>query len=747
MNTSIMRCAVLCAALGLLFACKKKFNDYYERPASLEPPIYQQLEARGNFTSLLAAIDKAGYKHILSTTGYWTFFAPHDAAFAAYLSENNVSSVNDLDSATCRAIVTYCLVYNAFNKDRLDDYQSPTGWVPNSAFKRRTANYTFVYTGTDTSGKQLKMIAANRNSITYGDNDNNNKYIPYFLNDFMAGKKLTAWDYNYFYPGSTYTGFNVANAAVTEQDIAAENGIIHIIDKVITVLPSIDRYMEGKQEYSLFKSLLDKFMVQYVLNPAITRRFQLTTGSQENVYTKVYTAPSGSLAYALNNENQLLSQNDAQAESYSIFVPTNEVLQPYINNVLLENYPPGTTLSDVPVSIVCDFVNAHLWQKTVWPSKFNETPNFLGEAARFDAATDISEKKVLSNGIFYGTKKVQEANVFTSVYGRAYLDPKYSMMTKLLNFELKSVVSDVDRDFTLFMISDSVLNAAGYTHDASVSNNTYDQYRFTPPAGSTIPASTGETTRNRLLRILNLHVVPQKLNDLMNEGAALTIGGEYIGFKNNKVFSSGNVAANETIDATRFKTAKNGRVYYINKLLNYSETDVATHIEKLGTTPTAATSSYNYFWEFLKTSSIYTASPKAIASVAGGTFYTLFIPDNNAIRQAVKDKLLPGDPVTGTPNFVAATQTNNEKILVNRFLYYHFLDRRIVAADGVEEGAIPTLLKTSLGDATTILVNNAPGSIQLTDNYDRTANVISTPSTFLGNRIMIHLIDNYLKTP
>ncbi len=338
--------------------------------------------------------------------------------------------------------------------------------------------------------------------------------------------------------------------------------------------------------------------------------------------------------------------------------------------------------------------------------------------------------------------------MFTSVYGRAYLDPKYSMMTKLLNYELRSVVSDVDRDFTLFMISDSVLNAAGYSHDASVSNNTFEQYKFEPPPGSTIPASTGATTRNRLLRILYLHIIPGRiLNDLANEGVALSIGGEYIGFKNNKVFSSGNVEANEEIEATRTKTAKNGRVYYINKMLNYTESVVATHIEKLGTTPSTGASPYNYFWEFLKTSTMYTAATKTINGIAGGAFYTLFIPDNNAIRQAVKDGLLPGDVVTGNPNFIAATQTNNEKLLVNNFINYHFLDRRIVAADGVEESGIPTLLKTSLGDATTVKVTNSPGIIMLTDFHDRTANVISSPTTFMGNRIMIHLIDNYLKYP
>src|SRR5262245_31958580 len=157
MNISFMRYAVLCTAMWLLFACKKKFDGYYDRPASLEPAIYQQLETRGNFTSLLKAIDKAGYKHILSTTGYWTFFATNDEAFKKYLSENKLGSVDEMDSAKCKSIVTYCLVYNAFRKDRLDDYQSTTGWVPNSAFKRRTANYTFVYTGKDTSGKELKM--------------------------------------------------------------------------------------------------------------------------------------------------------------------------------------------------------------------------------------------------------------------------------------------------------------------------------------------------------------------------------------------------------------------------------------------------------------------------------------------------------------------------------------------------------------------------------------------------------------
>lgn len=746
MSRSFKRLMGFIAALLILSSCKKDFNGYYDRPENLEPPIYQVLESKGNFKSILAAIDKAGYKPILGAAGYWTFFAPHDSAFLVYLASKNLTSVDQLDSTACRQIVTYCLVYNAFRRERIDDYQSAAGWVPASAFKRRTAYYTFVYNGTDTGGNPIKVIAANRNGTAYADADNNNKYIPYFEQQYMSARNLSSADYNYFYPNTTYTGFNVVDAIVTEQDIAAENGVIHVVNRVITALPSIDQYLEGKPEYSVFKSLFDKFLVQYVLNAGVTRRYQITTGSSDNVFTKFYSAPFGTLAFAPNNENYLQSGNDAQTEGYTIFVPTNAALQPYINNVLLENYPAGSTLQSVPVSIVYDFVNAHMWQRSVWPSKFTTTTSFVGEEARFNPTTDIVDKKVLSNGIFYGTSKVQEANVFTSVYGRAYLDPKYSMMTKLLNFELKSVVSDIGRDFTLFMISDAMLNAAGFTHDASVSNDPYEQYRFTPPAGSTIPASTGATTRNRLLRILNLHVVPKRvLNDLSGEGIAMTIGGEYIGFKNNTIFGSGNVDANQVVNVTSSKTSRNGRVYYINNILNFTENFVGAQIEKLGTTPSAAASQYNYFWEFLKTSLIFNTTTKEITGVANGTFFTLFVPNNASIMQAVKDGLLPGNTTTGVPNFNQATQTNVQREQVVRFIYHHFLDKRTVAADGEESGSLPTLLKTNLGDPVNVFVNNTPGSLVLTDMTNRNATVISPISTYIGNRIVIHLINNYLK--
>ena len=266
--------------LFLAGCAKKEFDSFYARPDNLAQPIYQQLVARNNFKNLLACIDKAGYKEILSTAGYWTFFAPNDAAFQKYFTESGTSAAT-MDSVTSRKIVTFSLVYNAFRKDQLTNYQSSLGVLPNLAFKRKTAYYDFVQTE---SGETRKIVASNRNGF-YVANDNNNKNIPYFIDNFLTTKGLSASDYNFFYPATTFSGFNVVDASVVNADIVAENGMIHEIDKVLLPLPSIEQYIESKANYSEFRSLLQK-KASYMSNNDLSHRYQVLTGSTDSVFVK-----------------------------------------------------------------------------------------------------------------------------------------------------------------------------------------------------------------------------------------------------------------------------------------------------------------------------------------------------------------------------------------------------------------------------------------------------------------------------
>lgn len=738
MNRIIQKLLLYFSLLVIITSCRKQaYDDFYGRPANLAPAIYQQLQARGNFTSLLTCIDKSGYKNTLSNAGYWTFFAPNDDAFKLYLQTNNIQNVSQIPDSTAKKIVTYALIYNAFKTDHLADFQSTAGWVPNSAFKRRTAYYDGVYPAT-VNGQPLNVISSNANGGTYIVGDNNNKYVPYYYTTFMAAKGLSDADYNYLYPNSTYTGFNVDAGSVVNKDIVAENGVIHEVNKVTTPLPSLEQYLAANSNYSVFRQLYEKYLVNYAPSTDATHRFQVQTGSAGQVFIKIYSA---SLPFSPNNENYVrLQDNDGQSDGYSLFVPTNAVLNTYLTETILENYK---SIDKLPLNIIVDLLNAHMWQTTVWPTKFSSTNNSQGEPARFNASTDVTDKKVCSNGIFYGTNKVQLANVFTSVYSRPYLDPNYTLFTRALDQSLKFLIINPNVKTTLIMMSDAQLRARGIDYSTALSSFTY-----TAPGAALVSGGPATAVVNR---ILNLHVIltPNgELNNLSGSGIVETYGGEYIKYQANKVFAVGNVEINSPLTITGSRTTSNGPVYYQNSdILLYSDKNVGYHIAPFAV---KNTDPFYMFYQYLQNSPLYTpltaaVSPGAVNGIQPGVFYTLFIPTNLAIQDAVNKGFLPG---TGTgavkvPNYNPTVQT--DKDLVTKFIQYHILNKTTVVPDGKKTGVFPTLAITATGDPANITVNSALGTMQVIDAQGNKANLVPATSNVLSNRVVIHQIDNFLR--
>jgi uncharacterized surface protein with fasciclin (FAS1) repeats len=138
----------------------------------------------------------------------------------------------------------------------------------------------------------------------------------------------------------------------------------------------------------------------------------------------------------------------------------------------------------------------------------------------------------------------------------------------------------------------------------------------------------------------------------------------------------------------------------------------------------------------------------AIGGTTAGSFYTVFVPTNAAIMQAVKDGVLPGNKTTGAPTFNPLTTSSTyaaDRTAIERFIQYHILNKRTVIPDGKDSGGFETLLKNAAGDALAVTVISTPGTMQVTDMNNRRANVIIGQSNNLSNRTVIHLIDNYLK--
>lgn len=721
--------------LALIASCNQDvFDEYYARPEGLEAPIYQQLEARGNFKSLTALIAKAKYKDILSKSGYWTMMAPNDEAFAKFFQENGFADASKVDSITAAKIVRYALIYNAFRAEQLSDYQSGTGWVVDNAFRRRTAYYDGFQTKS-INGVPTVVVGVNRNNGVYFPADNNNKYISYFDKEFFAAKALSSADYNFFFPSSTYTGFNVLKGSIKESDIIAENGVIQEVTEVSLPLVNLDQYLDSNPKYSKFNELFQKNLVAYSFSQSESDAYRNFTGKSERVYIKYndFTLP-----FQLTNENFLKeADNDGQSDAYTLFAPDNASLQIFIDKILLKHF----TMETLPKYVFQDLFKAHMVIGAVWPSKVGSFNNALDEELRFNLNTDVQEAKVLSNGFFYGTNKVQASNLFYSVYTSAYLDPKFTLATRLFNdgSSFREIISNINQRYTLFLPSDTVLRGLGFDYDVSRS-----EWRYTSPINGAL--ITASNARSRLLRVLYNGIVATpngELNNLSGSGVIRTgdedIPGEYIRWSNNKIYAAGNEVLGNAVNIIGQEDQQNGRTYYIDNLLEFSEESPGVDLKALAA---PVGSEFSNFYNYLLNSTLFTAVGDKIQGVDLGTSYTFVIPNNTAIVKAVKDGVLPGNVTTGVPNFNPASQ--GEKDLVADFIRYHILVTKTVSDDGLMGGQFETLRKDTKGEKTYVNVLSDTGVLTFIDKNKKSANYIPSKSNNLADRALIHLVDNYL---
>ena len=732
-------------------------------------PVWRRLFTRycrraETFTNLLALIDKSGYTPSLSSGGYWTFFAPNDAAFQKYFTANGTTLDKILaDTALAGKIVRYALVYNAFQTNHLADYQSPLGYVPNLAFKRRTTYYDGFMYGPTPDGANGVYVTENRNFGGYAYGDNNNKYIPYFYSTFMTQAGLSATDYNYFFPNSTYSGFNVANASVVNKDILAENGVIHEIDQVVLPLPNLDQKLASNTQYSVFRNLYEQYLVTYVKDANYTRQYNTVTLKTNNVYVKTY---SSLLTFALGNESfNKLEPDDSQINGYTLFAPTNTVLQTYLNNTILEFYG---TLNSLPQNILADLLNSFMFPNTVWPSKFKTSSNAAGEPARFDPTADVVDKQFCSNGLFYGVSKVQQANNFSTIYARVYLDPNYSIMTRLIDQNIKAAVTSPGLRYTMFLVNDATFRAAGFDYNGLSSNFTQTVNGVT---------TTGGSATTNLQRILNnlVYATPNNdLNDLSADGIAENIGGEYLRWHNNAIYLGGSVELNKSVPVTGSRDYSNGRVYFIGSLPDLPSKTIANDIAANAGTSTVPGPYYD-FYTYLVSSDAYNAGATEILNVSLGVKYTVFVPTRAAMQQAVVDGYLPGTTtvVGGVKTFATFTYNPTDaasRALVTRFIQYHVINGSSVAPDGkkgLNGATFPTLLKNVDGTSVNVYLFNSAGgfttsgTLRVEDTQARFANVlppntnpdalptatsgVGQTSSYLGNYTLLHQIDTYLR--
>jgi uncharacterized surface protein with fasciclin (FAS1) repeats len=144
--------------------------------------VVQVAEYAGNFTTLVAALEAAGLTETLKGEGPYTIFAPTDEAFAELLASTGMSSEELLASDLLSDILLYHVVAGSVDSTAVADFVDVSS-VPTLL----ELNNIFIFTGAD-----------------------GNLYI------------------------------NNGSVMISQTDLAATNGVVHVIDSVLLPEAAVD---------------------------------------------------------------------------------------------------------------------------------------------------------------------------------------------------------------------------------------------------------------------------------------------------------------------------------------------------------------------------------------------------------------------------------------------------------------------------------------------------------------------------
>lgn len=227
----LIKLTLLVATSTVMFSCSDDDN------AAPESNTIAAIASRNpNFTTLVAALDRAGLVQTLDQNGPFTVFAPTNAAFNDFLADNGFTSLNDIPVDVLREV----LLNHVVNGTNLSTSLT-TGYVK-------------------TLGKGS---ASDSNTLSM------------FINT-ASGVRLNGV------------------ASVTTPDIVASNGVIHVVDAVIG-LPTVVTHAAANPGFSTLVSLLTQQNLVSTLDGTASSPFTVFAPNND-AFTTFETQNPGVLA-------------------------------------------------------------------------------------------------------------------------------------------------------------------------------------------------------------------------------------------------------------------------------------------------------------------------------------------------------------------------------------------------------------------------------------------------------------------
>ena len=681
----------------------------YEDPPWLPGSSLKLLEDTVNYEIFIKLMDKANYREPIDKQ-LFTLFVPNDDAFKAYFAKIGKSGVDDLSEDEAVQLFTLHVLPNARSAYQLkyeyywDELQSPQGEYASLFFRKGTNSTVIPY-------KELV-----RYHPTYKDKEltiyGEDRLVPLFSKDFFEDYfgALDGSDYTFLFPDSKWAdNLNYHNAAVTDAEVRTSSGFIYFIDQVVGPMLSIEEYLMQNQ---------DKFGIYY----DIIQRFARYTDPKKRIedntlmYIKSYTQIE-------NITDELGPRPEFPRyfkDIFSAYIPTDDVMQEYLDNTIYKYYE---TLDSVPEITLYYIAQSHLLRSMTLLSKIEKTFfNGFGDPIEL-SRNDIKWAFMASNGPVYAMNKVLEPNVFVTVPGRLFIDKNYTTFLFCMNAaEMLPVLSDNDNKVTLFAVSNKEMDAANIRYNEV---NEMVQTRGEDGVWQNMNSEM-------LVEFLQDHIYMGDLNNLNGEGFLEMLSKNHIYYNNGKIQGGKNQELNNASAITSSEEEINGNLHIVDKAIRTRY----TYGEMLLDDPDCSA-----FAELLITAGI--LNPNFVDPftrdtipnlmfIAEADYWTAFIPNNDAVNQAINDGIIP-----------------EETDKLRDFISYHFIRKNTIFDDGKKSGPFET---NSIAETTAqgvvynkLDISNSANNFSVTDLSGQRVTVEPSNANFLVSRGVVHKINAVLQ--
>jgi len=314
------RSVCLLLILSVFFSfCSRKLDVYYNPKDALDKNIIEVLEADGRFAKFVSIVDKLGLRKTLGSSAMYTCLAPRDEYVEQYFSKLGYTSLESVPETLLRQYINYHFIngmYYEYDINKIYDRAS-------SDLNKTRATVFSSRTEGKTPGKRLRLFSTS--------------FLTRQLDDYVSLYNQQPQDYTLW----------VDNVPISEADIDASNGVIHVLGQPLDIALRTDEALASDPETSIFSSWLEKH-VQYVL------------GEKDEfgwVDTTLYK--SYSIGRNLADESVLST----------IFVPTNDAILNYFQPYLpyLDN-----TIDSVPQLVITALLRACIFPNISYKSNFDD---------------------------------------------------------------------------------------------------------------------------------------------------------------------------------------------------------------------------------------------------------------------------------------------------------------------------------------------------------------------------------------